>query len=95
MLQALLGIFPYAPLEALFIDPHLPEWLPEIHVQNLHVGGAEVDLDFYRAANGTSEYRVIDLRGKLHIVRQPSPWSLTAGFGERLVDALSSALPGH
>jgi hypothetical protein len=26
-------------------------------------------------------------------VRQPSPWSLTASFGERLEDALSSLLP--
>jgi hypothetical protein len=37
---------------------------------------------------------VIDKRGHLHVVRQPSPWSLTAGFGERVKDAVESLLPG-
>ena len=27
--------------------------------------------------------------------RQPSPWSLTAGFGERLKDTLMSLIPGR
>lgn len=30
----------------------------------------------------------------LHILRQPSPWSLTAGYAERLKDILTSLLPG-
>ena len=34
-------------------------------------------------------------RGRLHILRQPSPWSLTAGLGERLKDALMSLLRGN
>src|SRR5262249_31783189 len=29
-LQALLGLYPYAPLRMLLIDPKLPSWLPEI-----------------------------------------------------------------
>jgi len=29
----------------------------------------------------------------LHIIRQPSSWSLTATFAERIKDALSSLLP--
>lgn len=95
MLQALLGIFPYAPLRALFVDPHLPEWLPDLEVRNLHVGDAAVDLSFHRGRDGSTSYRVLDRRGDLHIVRQASPWSLTSGFGERLVDALSSVLPGR
>lgn len=95
MLQALLGIFPYAPLAALFVDPHLPEWLPEIRLRHLHVGAAVVDLEFRRDASGSTDYRVADLRGKLHVVRQASPWSLTADFGERMRDAITSLLPGH
>jgi hypothetical protein len=31
----------------------------------------------------------------LHVIRQPSPWSLTANFGERLADLVRSALPGR
>jgi glycogen debranching enzyme len=95
MLQAMLGVFPYAPLHALFVDPHLPDWLPEIQLKNLHVGGATVDLDFQRSADGSTNYRVLDVRGKLRVVRQASPWSLTSDFGERFVDAISSVLPGH
>ncbi len=95
MLQAMLGLFPYAPLHALFLDPHLPEWLPELRLQNLHVGEACVDLRFRRAGDGATGYEVLDVRGKLHVIRQPSPWSLTTSFVERAVDALSSFLPVH
>jgi hypothetical protein len=49
---------------------------------------------FHRLKNGDSDYEVLKKEGPLHIVRQPSPWSLTATFGERLIDALSSLLPG-
>ena len=38
IIQCMLGIYPYAPLHALFVDPHLPDWLPEITLSNLHVG---------------------------------------------------------
>lgn len=94
LLQSMLGLYPYAPLNLLLVDPHLPEWLPGITLRNLHVGSAVVDLDFRRTASGDSDYKVLDKRGPLHVVRQPSPWSLTATFGERLRDALASLLPG-
>jgi hypothetical protein len=48
---------------------------------------------FYRKPDDGSDYEVLDTRGILHIVRQPSPWSLTASFGERLKGALMSLLP--
>jgi glycogen debranching enzyme len=94
LLQCMLGLYPYAPLHALFVDPYLPPWLPEITVSNLHVGQAVVAIRFYREHNGSSSYEVVDKRGHLHIVRQPSPWSLTASPVERFVDMLASALPG-
>lgn len=93
--QAMLGLYPYAPLNMLLLDPHLPEWLPEFTVSNLHVGKAVVDIQFRRTHSGETDYKVLDLRGPLHVLRQPSPWSLTAGFGERLTDALMSLLPAH
>ena len=79
--------------KALFLDPHLPPWLPEITLGNLHVGKAVVAIRFYRERDGTSSYEVLDKWGHLHVVRQPSPWSLTASPAERLVDILTSALP--
>lgn len=94
IVQCLLGIYPYAPLHALFVNPQLPEWLPEITLNNLRVGKAVVSLRFYREQDGSSNYQVQDKRGTLHIARQPSPWSMTSGPIERVMDALASLLPG-
>ncbi|RUL87948.1 amylo-alpha-1,6-glucosidase [Tautonia sociabilis] len=95
LLQALLGLYPYAPLDVLLIDPHLPEWLPEITLQKLRVGSGATTIRFYRRQDGSSGYEVLEKWGTLHVVRQPSPRSLTATFAERLSDALSSLLPGR
>jgi glycogen debranching enzyme len=86
MVQSMLGLYPYAPLNMLLIDPHLPEWLPEITVRDLRVGNASVDIRFYRSKKGRTKSRVLDVRGTLHVV--------TAGFAERTKDALISHLPG-
>lgn len=95
LLQAMLGLQPFAPLRMLFIDPFLPAWLPEITISNLRVADATVTIRFFRKANGRSDYEVLKKRGWLHVIRQPSPWSLTASFGERLKDILMSFAPGH
>lgn len=89
IVQAILGLYPFAPKNVLLVDPHLPEWLPEITLRNLHVGEAVVDLRFYRKRERT-HFQVLDLRGKLHILRQPSPWSVIAGLGERIEDVIES-----
>jgi glycogen debranching enzyme len=94
LLQAMLGLYPYAPLNLLLLDPHMPEWLPELTLENLRVGDAAVTIRFYRKKQGAADYEVLDKRGTLHVFRQPSPWSLTASFAERLKDALTSLLPG-
>jgi glycogen debranching enzyme len=93
VIRAMLGLVPYAPAHLLVMDPHLPEWLPEITVENLRVGRAKVTLRFKRNAGGETDYQIVDLQGPLHIVRQPSPWSLTAGWAERISDAVESLLP--
>lgn len=95
LLQSLLGLYPYAPLRMLLVDPHLPGWLPEITLRGLRVGDAKVSVRFYRDASGGSDYEVLEKEGALHLLRQPSPWSLTAGFAERLKDVLTSLLPGR
>ena len=92
IMQAMLGIYPYAPLNMLLVDPQLPVWLPEITVRNLRVGRATTAIRFYREGKRT-HFNVLNQRGKLHILRQPSPWSLTSRFGERLQDIMESLLP--
>jgi hypothetical protein len=44
-------------------------------------------MEFARHVSGADR-----LSGKLHVLRQPSPWFLTAGFAERVKDVLSSLL---
>jgi glycogen debranching enzyme len=93
IIQALLGLYPYAPANLLFIDPHLPDWLPEITVEDLRVGKATITLHFSRNREGQTDYAIRDLRGSLHIIRQPSPWSLTTGWAERIEEFVESFLP--
>jgi glycogen debranching enzyme len=95
LLQAMLGLFPYAPLKLLVIDPHLPDWLPEITLRDLRVGKARVTIRFRRRSDGRTTYRILDQQGTLHVVRQATPWSLTTGPAARLRDALASLLPAH
>ncbi|MGH2436457.1 MAG: amylo-alpha-1,6-glucosidase [bacterium] len=95
VLQSLLGLYPYAPMATLFVDPHLPAWLPELTVEGLRVGAATVSLRFFRRPDGSSDYRVLSTRGRLHVLRQPSPWSVSATTGERVRDLLESLLPGR
>jgi glycogen debranching enzyme len=95
LLQAMLGLYPYAPLHLIVVDPELPPWLPDITVRALRVGDASITLRFWRTPAGATHYEVLELEGTLHVVRQPSPWSLTASVPERVVDLLSSLLPGR
>jgi len=94
LLQAMLGLQPFAPFRMLFVDPHLPPWLPEITLRRLRVADAEVSIRFHRRSDGASDYEVLEQRGRLHVIRQASPWSLTETFGDRLKDLLTSLLPG-
>jgi glycogen debranching enzyme len=91
VLQAMLGIYPFAPTKLLLLDPQLPDWLPEITIRNLHVGKARTSIRFYRK-NKSTHFDVLEKRGTLHILRQPSPWSLTAGMGERIKDVMESLI---
>ena len=90
ILQAMLGLYPYASLDLLVLDPHLPEWLPEMTLTGLRVGSASADIRFRRERDGHTSYAVLEKRGRLRVLRQPSPWSVSATFGERLSDLLES-----
>ena len=90
LLQAMLGLQPFAPLRMLFVDPWLPPWLPEITISRMRVANATVSLRFFRTASGRSDCEVLDRQGALVVIRRPSPWSLTAGFPERTRDILES-----
>lgn len=95
VVQSLLGIYPYAPLHVLIVNPVLPEWLPEITLKDLHVGDAQVTIHFFRKEDGSSDYRVQELHGKLHVLRVESPWSIQHNWVGNIVNFIKSFAPGR
>ena len=72
LLQALLGLRADAPRDTLWLDPCLPEWLPELRLQRLRVGGASLDIDFFRDDAGATQFNVTRSDERL-VVRRGVP----------------------
>jgi glycogen debranching enzyme len=69
MLQMITGFQPDAPAGKLYIDPALPDWLPELTVRDLRVGEQVFDLRFWRDGPAT---RFEVLKGDASAVGQQS-----------------------
>jgi glycogen debranching enzyme len=70
LLDTMLGMRPNAPARRLeLVAPALPEWLPEVRLDNLRVGEAVADLRFRREAGATS-VEVLRRTGELSLVVQ-------------------------
>ncbi len=54
LLQALVGFQPDAPGGKLYLDPSLPDWMPDLLLQNLTVGAQKFDIRFTRQDEATS-----------------------------------------
>ena len=68
LLQAMLGIQQDAPNERLYVDPELPEWLPDVTLHDLRLGKRRFDIRFARNSDGHTELEV--LRGEKHMVQR-------------------------
>lgn len=90
--QTMLGLVPLGPLNTLIVDPALPAWIPELILRDLRVGDAKTTLRFWREEDGASKWQVLHQQGTLHIVRQPAPESLSAGWTERITGLAESLL---
>jgi glycogen debranching enzyme len=73
LVQALLGLAPFAPKRVLFVDPLLPDWLPELTVRDLRVGRATVTLRFRRTGRDDTRVDVERLEGDLEVVCDRGP----------------------
>ncbi len=73
LVNTMLGLIPLAPLKTIIVDPDLPEWLPELTMHNIRVGGARVSLRFHRDGSGRTECATIEQSGNLHIHRPAQP----------------------
>lgn len=58
LLQALLGIEPDAPNNRLYVDPALPDWLPDVTLHDLRLGHRRLDIRF-RRDNGRTVWDVL------------------------------------
>jgi glycogen debranching enzyme len=52
--QALLGFWPAAPHNKLYVDPYLPAWLPDLTVHDLRIGKHMLDIHFWREGEQTA-----------------------------------------
>jgi glycogen debranching enzyme len=76
LVQALLVLRPFAPARTVLIDPHLPEWLPDLHLSGVRVGGATFDLSVRRGRRG--RIRIRTSGDRITVLRQPTLQARTA-----------------
>ena len=48
LLQAMLGLQQDAPRGKLYVDPALPDWLPDVTLTDLRLGRQRIDIRFWR-----------------------------------------------
>ncbi|MCD1296179.1 glycoside transferase [Methanocella sp. CWC-04] len=65
-IQTMLGLYPDAPNNILYVKPTLPEWLKYVTVKKLKVGPEIVNLEF-RRVNGKTTYDVIGKTGTIKV----------------------------
>jgi glycogen debranching enzyme len=58
LMQALLGFFPDAPRNKLYLDPSLPAWLPDLTVRDLRIGKHIFEIHFSRN-DGQTQFEVV------------------------------------
>lgn len=75
LVQALLALRPAAPARIVLLDPHLPEWLPDLHLEGVRVGTSLLDLDV-RRRQGRTTWRARVRGPRLAVVRAPTWHSL-------------------
>jgi hypothetical protein len=74
----MLGVQPAAPEGRLYVDPALPDWMPDVTLKDMRLGGHTLDLRFWR--DGPKTHWEV-LRGDPSLVAQRScrlcPWADT------------------
>ncbi|QQO23411.1 amylo-alpha-1,6-glucosidase [Bradyrhizobium diazoefficiens] len=53
LVQAMLGLVPDEPRQRLWVDPSLPDWLPELTLRDFRIGGQSFDVRFRRDGAGS------------------------------------------
>jgi len=90
LVNTLLGLLPLAPRNTLIVDPCLPEWLPEVTMQNIRVGQSRAAVRFRREASGHTQVEVLEDEG-LRIIRLPPRDAASPEGTDRVAAALRAA----
>jgi len=72
LLQAILGITANAPEKTLELNPTLPDWLPDITLCNLKVGGERLTVRF-SGKGDRSDYAILDGGERLKVIAGTAP----------------------
>lgn len=67
------GLHADAPNHILRLRPALPQWLGDLHLDNLTIGDAVVDLHITRRADGSHTLDIGDCRGELEVILDSHP----------------------
>ncbi|MGI8422667.1 MAG: glycogen debranching N-terminal domain-containing protein [Chloroflexota bacterium] len=73
VVQALLGLNPCAELGVIFVDPHLPRWLPDLRLRGVRVAGTVFDFDLRLRADGRADFRARRRAGRIRVIPQAPP----------------------
>ncbi len=77
LITAMLGLRADAPNRTLYVDPALPDWLPDIELRNLQVGGGRLSLRFWREGDRPAR-KVFDAEGdRCTVMHEPMRYTLS------------------
>jgi glycogen debranching enzyme len=85
--HVLFGFQPFSPLKTLFLDPSLPEWLPQLTIENLHFCGGIVHIHAFRTRTGKTMFEVKNKKGSMMLIRQQPFGSMSISLWRRMVTA--------
>jgi hypothetical protein len=69
MLRTMLGLRADAPHKRLYVNPTLPDWIPEIELQRLRVGQCNITVQFWRE-NNTSRWEVQEIHADKGVAKE-------------------------
>jgi len=79
LVQILLGIYPFAPLNLLaLVRPRLPTGVDSVTVRRMRIGEAVISLRFDRREDGSASHKILDQEGRLLVIEAPPPQDVRA-----------------
>lgn len=69
MLRTILGLRADAPHKKLYVNPTLPDWIPDIEVQGMQVGPCKLDIRFWREGKNSS-WEVRDIKADKNVAKE-------------------------